>query len=319
MRCNVLAGGIFTTVQDAGRQGLRRFGVPLSGAMDAFALQAANALVGNPLNAAGSPGAAALEFTLDGPTLQLDTDCLVAGAGCGFTLRIGGRSLHLWMAAFVRAGEQIEVIPEPGAGGWGYLAFAGGINTPLVMGSRSVCARAGIGRGVQSGDSLPIGESGLNSRQLRAMAGRWLPHRSRPNYAAAVECSALPGPQLDWLTDASRTALWNMEFLVSHRSDRMGYRLEGVPLEQTHPRELLSEGMPPGSVQLTSGGGLMTMMADAPTTGGYPKALVVTRAAIPLLAQLPLGIGRVRFRQVTLAQAAEKYARSMAVLKEGIG
>ncbi|RPJ39394.1 MAG: allophanate hydrolase, partial [Chloroflexi bacterium] len=173
----VLSPGFFTTVQDLGRFGYERFGVPQSGAMDWFALRAVNGLVGN------QPAAAALEFALDPPVLQTDGDCLIAAAGRGYVLHVQGRRVDLWRAAAVRKGETIYFTNE-GASGWGYLAVLGGIEVPLVMGSRSTYLRGSFGgwhgRLIQEGDVMPVGAE--RPRGWRERAGRWLPPAARPGY-----------------------------------------------------------------------------------------------------------------------------------------
>ena len=315
MSFQVLSPGFLTTVQDAGRFGWQRFGVSPSGAMDWFALRAANRLVDN------SPGCAALEFALEGLAVRTEGDCLVAGAGRGYRLRIGGRGIGLWMAAWARGGEVIEVVAEPGgAGGWGYLALAGGVDLPAVLGSRSTYLRAGLGglsgRALQAADVLPTGSADL--KRLKALAGRWLPPAFRPAYADRVTLAVMPGPQADWFDAGSQRSFYASEYTVSAASDRMGYRLEGASLHLNNPSELLSEGMPVGSVQVASGGQPMVMMSDHGTTGGYPKIAVVSTADLPLLAQVSLGSGRVRFRAVGLDEAQGAYRSMIDQIETGM-
>lgn len=306
----VLSPGFLTTVQDAGRRGYQRFGVTPSGPIDWFAHRAANRLVNNP------PGAAALEFAILGPVLRAGQDVLVAGAGRGYTLRIGGRALGLWMAAWARAGEIIEVLPVEGAAGWGVLAISGGIDTPPALGSRATHLRGGFGgldgRALQTGDRLPLGQPA--DRRIKALAGRWLPPSRRPAYGDEVELPVIPGPQAHFFSAETVAAFYASEYTVTPSSDRMGYRLQGPPLAHRTGAELLSEGMPLGSVQVPPGGQPVVMMCDHGTTGGYPKIAVVALAGIPLLAGLLPGKGKARFQAVSVDEAQ---ARCRALV-EGI-
>ncbi len=312
-RLTVIAPGALTTVQDLGRLGYARFGVPQSGPMDPFALRAANVLVGN------SPGAAGLEFALDAPVLKMGADGLVAGAGCGWSLCIGGRTVGVWRAARVFGGETIEFIPQ-GSPGWGYLAVLGGVDAPPVMGSRATYLRGKFGglqgRSLLEGDILPVGE--MPSAGGWRLAGRWLPPDRRPDYGPSPVIPVLLGPQVDAFTPEALQTLLSAEYRVSATSDRMGYRLSGPRLEHTGSADWISEPLPWGALQVPANGLPMAMMADRPTTGGYPKIAVVASAGLPRLAQAMPGQGRVRFRAVHLAEARALYAAQLAALVGGI-
>lgn len=312
----VLSAGPFTTLQDGGRAGYERFGVAASGAMDWFALRAANRLVGNP------PGAAVIEFTLDGLELEAQQDFLAAVTGRGFRLWIEDRRIGLWMAAWVRAGERLSVrIEDPGQPGWGYLSVSGEPKIDPVLGSFSTALRAGLGgldgRALQPGDIIPI-HGDLSRRDMIKLAGRRYPPENRPHYADAVTIPVVLGPQSDWFQDESVAAFLSEPYTVTRLSDRMGYRLEGVPLKQRRHDELLSEGMPVGSVQVPASGQPMLMMSDRPTTGGYPKIAVAARCGLPLAAQLPLGRGVLRFKSVPVDEARELYRQVLHAVDEGM-
>ena len=301
----VVDPGFLTTLQDSGRAGWQRFGVPAGGAMDRFALMAANALVGAPTDAAG------LECALGGCALLAEEDTLVAAAGVGVTLTVGGRALPLWMAAYARPGEQIVLAPDPAAplaAGWSYLAFAGGIAAPLVMGSRSTYLRGGFGglhgRALQPGDRLPLGPAPAVA-SLMARAGSSLPARCRPAYAAQAVIAAVAGPQETAFTGQALDTFFSSEYAVTPASDRMGYRLSGPALEHASPAQadLLSEGTALGSVQVPAAGQPLVLLADRQATGGYPKIATVASMDLPLLVQSRPGEGRVRFRRVSVAEA----------------
>lgn len=311
MAFQVLDPGFFTTVQDLGRFGYERFGVPVSGAMDAFALRAANRLVGNPENAAG------LEIAPPGLALRPMQDCLIAGAGRGYRLEVGGRLLPLWMSVYVRQGEEIRFLPD--AGGWGYLAVAGGIDLPLVMGSRSTYLRGGFGglggRALRVEDILPTGSA---PDDLSRRAGRCYPPNCRPQYRDDPVLEIVFGPQTEAFTSVGLETLLASHYQVSDSSDRMGYRLIGPAVEHRGGADILSDGMTLGSVQIPGNGQPIVMMSDRQTAGGYTKVGVVASADLPLLAQCMPGSGCVRFRQTTVEAAQERYRALMQGLRSGL-
>jgi antagonist of KipI len=293
--------GFLTTVQDLGRPGCERYGVPVSGAMDRLALMAANALVGNP------PGAAGLEFALSGPVFQASGEgLLVAAGGRGFSLRVGGRPIPLWMAAWVRSGESIAL--QSSGSGWGYLVVGGGIDVPLVMGSHSTYLRGGFGglegRILQAGDRLQVGPGGSYD-----LAGLELPQALRPAYSDQPLIDVVLGPQEGAFTEAGLAAFLNEEYALTGACDRMGYRLAGPRIAHRKGADVLSEGIPLGAVQVPGDGLPIVLMADRQTAGGYAKIGVVASASLPLLAQCPPGVGKVRFRAVTVSDAQEKWRK----------
>lgn len=319
MALRVQSPGALSTVQDLGRVGYERFGVSHSDPMDAFALRAANRLVGNPANAAG------VEFVLDAPVFQAERDCIAACTGYGWMMEVKGRSVGSWRAALVRRGEVIRFLPEPetaagptGAAGWGYFAVSGGIDTPPVMGSRSTDLRARLGgvggRALSEGDVLPVAPAPLDLR----ITGRWLPPHLRPAYGAEVTVPAVPGPQEAVFSVLSYAEFWEAGWQISPTSDRMGCRLTGTPLERTTEVELLSEGIAPGSVQVPPDGQPIVLMADRPTTGGYPKIATVAQCGLPLIAQAMPGRGQVRFEVVTVEEAQARWRVLIGGLETGV-
>ncbi len=298
--------GLLTTVQDLGRAGYERFGVPVSGALDALALRAANALVGNTPDAAG----------LETPTtvvLTAEADLLMAACGAGeASVRVNGRARPMWMAFFVRARQTVEVSAAPGH--WAYLAVSGGIEAPLVLGSRATYLRGGFGgwegRALRAGDRLPVGP---NVAPSASAAGRTLLSPHRPPYADHLIVEVILGPQLDYFSQAALEVFLTAEFAVSTEADRMGYRLSG-PAVAPMRADILSEGMALGAAQVPASGQPIVMLADRPTTGGYPKIATVIRADVPLLAQCPPGAGRVQFRTTTVEAAQAKYRARLAAL-----
>ncbi len=297
----VIEGGWLTTVQDLGRPGYARYGIPPSGAMDFFALAVANRLVGNP------PGAAGLEITLTGPTLRATAPCLVAVTGADLTLQVDGREMPMWMSVFVRRGSVISF----GRRRWGcraYLAIAGGIDVPPVLGSRSTYLPGRFGgldgRALRPGDRLPIGPAPAN---LVEQAGRAFPRHLIPPYSDRPVLRAIPGPQDDHFTPEGLKTFFGAEYRILPTSDRMGYRLEGPTVVHGKGTEIISDGVPLGAVQVPPDGQPIVMMADHQTTGGYPKIAAVIRADIPLLAQGVPGESRVSFRPVSIPEAQGWY------------
>jgi antagonist of KipI len=299
--------GLLTTVQDLGRPGHRKFGVPPSGAMDRFALAAANRLVGNPETAAG------LECALTGPTLLALQPCLVAVTGADFTPTIDGAEIPSWTGVYLPAGERLSFAGRR----WGarcYIAVAGGLGGSRWLGSLStylLVEKGGHeGRTLESGDSLRL--AGPAPRPL--IAGRHLSRRLQPAYGREPALATLPGPHFTRLARTSRTAAWKSTFEVSRDADRMGFRLQGPQLEGGG-RELLSIGLTAGAVQLPIGGQPILLMADHQTAGGYPVILGVSRAALPLAAQLLPG-DRLSFQEVSVAAAQEQWRGTRAALEE---
>lgn len=295
----VLDPGFFTSVQDLGRRGWQQSGVPISGAMDPFALAAANTLVGN------APGEAGLEFTLGSLVLRAHEDGLVAAAGRGFRLEINGWEIPLWMSAVVRRGWIIRVVHT--GNGWGCLAFSGGLAVPEVMGSRSTYIKGGFGglngRFLRAGDLLDL----LPMTPPFDLAARSLPASRRPPYGDDLTIGVIPGPQADAFTSETLAAFYQGAYTISQASDRMGFRLDGLPLQHIAGADILSEGTLPGCIQVPGNGQPIVLMRDCQTTGGYPKIATIIQADLPLLAQLPPGSGQVRFAPVDLETAQTLY------------
>jgi len=296
------------TVQDSGRRGWRQFGVPASGPMDSFAFQAANVLAGNPVDSAG------IEIGLGDAIFQPRRDCVIAVTGAGYQLSIYVWEFPLWSSFFVRAGWNIH-LNKVNDGMWAYLAVSGGVQTPPALDSRSTYLRGGFGglggRQLQIGDVIPTGVSSPVSYEL---AARTLPQEARPGYDIHPTLDVIPGPQTDYFTEESIQTFFSSEYSIHLTSDRMGYRLDGPPLSHRGKTELISEGMTFGAVQIPSNGQPTVMMADCPTTGGYPKIGTVVSADLPQLAQCVPGKSRIRFRQTTVEKAQERYRQLMSGL-----
>jgi antagonist of KipI len=279
--------------------------------MDSFAFRVANLLLGNGDNDA------ALEITLTGPSLSFDEDAFVALTGGDLGARIGDTRLPPWRAAFVPRGSRLTFAGAE-SGSRAYLAIAGGIDVPVVLGSRSTLVRARFGgyegRALMKGDVLHAGPPGPTAQRMRAgferdkvrVAGWGIGMSIRPAYSAAPVLRVMDDAQATRLgADAQRT-LYSATFAVSRKSDRMGVRLEGTPLPLEAPVEVLSEAVAFGTLQLPPDGNPIVLMADRQTTGGYPRLGEIATVDLPLVAQLRPG-DEMRFRRITLPEAQSLY------------
>jgi KipI family sensor histidine kinase inhibitor len=298
----VLQPGLLTTIQDHGRRGFRRLGACWAGALDAPAAEAANELVGN------DALAAVLECTLTGPRLRFlaTTHFAVTGADLGAVLHrpdLGAWDVPPGRRLLARAGSELA-FHERRRGCRAYLAFGGGLAVPPVLGSRSTDLGSGFGglegRALRRGDRLWLGPDPLRAPRLE----RWDPpeHATRP-----LRVRVVLGPQQERIEAASLARLLSEPYAVGAASNRVGCRLQGPRLAHSGSAEIVSDGMAPGSIQVPPDGLPIVMLADAPTTGGYPKPATVVSADLPLLAQLVPGVDSVRFEAVSLEEA---HARS---------
>jgi antagonist of KipI len=308
----VIEASGFATIQDSGRRGWGKFGVPTSGPMDAFAFQAANLLAGNPLNAA------AIEIGGGEIELQANQDCVIAATGVGYSLSVYTWEFPLWDSCFVRPGWKIR-LKKNGWGMWAYLAAAGGFNVHPVLDSCSTYLRGHFGgwdgRLLQSGDRLNIG---IPKFPLADLSARTLNEDGKLAYREEPIIEMILGPQANYFDDKAIQTFLSSSYRVSATSDRMGYRLDGATLTQSNNNELISEGMTIGSIQVPASGQPIVMMADCGTTGGYPKIATVISADLPLLSQCTPGKDSVRFKETTVEAAQEKYRMMIEKMKNGI-
>ena len=200
---------------------------------------------------------------------------------------------------------------------WAYLAIAGGVQTQPVLDSRATYLRGHFGgldgRQLQAGDVL---KPGTPARPLTELAARTLSEDARPVYSDTPLVNVILGPQEKYFTKESLERFLSSEYSVSLTSDRMGYRLEGEALMHRNKKELISEGMTMGAIQVPSNGQPIVMLADSPTTGGYPKVGTVISADLPLLAQCVPGRSKIRFQETTVAKAQKKYQALMGGLEK---
>lgn len=284
------------TLQDSGRRGWNKFGAPTSGPMDWFAYQAVNSLLDNP------PNSAVIELGLGELAFRALRNTTIAVTGAGYEVENYIWTFPLWTTFYVRAGWTVRMKKTSG-GNWAYIAIAGGFDSPVIMNSRSTYIRGGVGSALKAGDVL---QSFAPMADLLKLAARDFPVDEFMPYSQSPTLEVIPAPQADWFTLAGIRTFYESEYTLSPSFDRMGYRLQGSPIEKAISKELISEGMTMGSIQIPADGQPIVMMADAPTAGGYPKIANVTRASLPLLAQCETGVSKIRFRETTVEEAQRK-------------
>ncbi len=277
--------GLLTTVQDLGRFGCASFGVPSAGALDEEALRLANRLAGN------AEGAAALEITYVGPVLRAAGDLDVAVAGGAFG-PARGKALR------VADGEVLSLASGHGTAR-AIAAIGGGIDVPFVLGSRSTCVSGRFGgfqgRRLQRGDFLAVFPPAA-APLLEASADLRQPEEGD------VVLRAFAGPDEGEFDAAARAAFFGPSWRILPESNRMGLRLSGASLGLVETFSRVSEGTTRGSVQVTADGHPIVLLAERPTTGGYPKIAVVAAVDLDLLARTPPG-RNVRFERISVADA----------------
>lgn len=291
---SIVQSGPLLTIQDRGRVGARRWGVPWSGALDVFAHSAANRLIGNSLDAA------TLEITGGGCVVRFETICVLALAGGDLNATLNDEPIPLWRAVLVRAGAVLR-FGSRRTGARAYLAVGGGILVEPQLGSRSTLIGgpfAGLlGRPLRAGDVLAVGVGDWN------VAGRVWPLDQRPPYTLNPTVRYLRGPHP--FAVAERRRLHRTQWHVSPTSNRMGFRLAGGTL-QPPTATLASLGVVPGTIQVPPDGAPIVLLADCQTTGGYPIIGTVINADLPLLAQLLPG-DALRLQPTTLAIAEQAW------------
>jgi antagonist of KipI len=289
----IKSAGLLTTVQDCGRYGYQRFGMSVAGAMDVFSLQLANILVGNRYNDA------CFETTLIGPEIEFTST-----RGADMSPCINGKAISLYKTIEVRPGDQLS-FEALRSGCRSYIAFAGGIQVPKVMGSSSTYLRAKVGgfegRPVKVGDVLNLGPIPAKI-QIKEIKKALI-----PNYNLTQTIRIIPGPEVNHFGIDGITNFLTSEFAVTDQSDRMGFRLSGPKIEhQTERADIISAGISFGTIQVPGNGQPIILMADRQTTGGYSRIANVISVDFTLLAQLKPG-DIINFSEVKLDIAQKLY------------
>eukprot|EP01037_Dinobryon_pediforme_P014822 gene14822-14956_t len=301
---HIISPGLLTTVQDLGRLGAQKLGVPVGGAMDPLALRAANLLVGN------ATGAGALEITYLGPTFRVEAEQVrVAFVGSSARIEIVAPDgsdvmrMELMQSVCLRRGQVVRVGSLAG-GSLLYMAVEGGFDIEPVLGSVSTYMRGRMGgwqgRALQAGDVLPLCLGDVEDREEQRMEGLDLaiPERLR----------VIIGPQNDYFSPETLEAFCAADYRIGGGADRMGMRLEGPVLHHSRGFNITSDAIAAGSIQVPGNGLPIVLRADRQTTGGYPKIATVISADLAALGRMPIG-ATLRFEAVSLETALEARAK----------
>ncbi|MEA1963760.1 MAG: biotin-dependent carboxyltransferase family protein [Candidatus Aerophobetes bacterium] len=293
----VLEPGLLTTVQDSGRFGYQKYGVPVSGGMDTFSLKIANLLVANSINEG------VLEITgLGIVKLKILNNTAVALTGADLTPMIDTSPLPMWRATEVKKGK---ILSLGGAkrGFRAYLSVAGGIDIPLVLGSRSTYCKAKIGgiegRPLRKGDII---SSFLPGQSLEEIARRYLPEDSVPDLPEEIEARVIMGPQDDYFKPEGIQTFLNSWYSVSPESDRTGYRLRGPRITHKDKTDIITDAIPLGAIQVPGDGLPIILMADRGPTGGYPKIACILSVDVDKVGQLKPG-DKIKFKKIDIKEA----------------
>ena len=301
--------GIQTTVQDEGRFGYQQFGVSPAGPMDTQSFYLANILAGN------QKGEGALELTFSGPALKFDEDNVIAITGADMTPTLNGEAIPSYQAVAVHAGDVLDFGFAAGNGCRSYVAFAGGLDVPLVMGSKSTLMRNGLGgvhgRKLEKGDSIgfsnPVSE--LPNMHLRKLQQEVFPRKE-------VTLRVVAGPQDTEFTEDELKKFFWYSATITNEFDRMGCRLEReTPLKHKGDGNIITDGIAFGSIQVPTNGQPIIMLADRQSTGGYTKIGTVISEDLPKLAQSVQGC-KVRCIRVSIELAQQLYIQRMNKLSE---
>jgi antagonist of KipI len=312
MTVSVISAGFQTTVQDCGRTGLRKFGVTPGGALDPISLRLVNLLVGNLECTAG------LECVSGRLRLRFHDERILAWSGGEFEVRLGDKLVPVLHCA--RVSTDIEILPQRGGRAW--LAISGGINVPEILGSRATDLRAHFGgwegRALRDGNELPLGVESELSARVRDEIPDHVSDWSAPRFVARGKLlRIIRGKNWD---DNIGAKLLAQKFRIAMDSDRMGLRLEGEEIASASRRELVSEAVTPGTIQLPPSGAPVVLLQGCQTIGGYPKIAHVITVDLGYAAQLQ-PLDEVRFELIELEEARQllrKREREIALFRAGL-
>lgn len=292
----VIKAGIFDTIQDLGRFGFQQYGMPVSGAMDPYALRIGNRLLGNEENEAG------LEISTPGLSLEVPNQTVITITGANFNPTINNSPAPMWEVIEVKKGDIIS-FNQIKSGCRSYLLATGGIDVPIILGSKSTYVRGKIGglkgRSLKKADIINIGKT---NQELQNIIGRKVPANNLPAYHEENEIRVILGPQDDYFINEELHAFLNSFYEITVNSDRMGYRLKGPKIESKNGSDIITDGIPLGSIQVPRDGMPIVMLADRQTTGGYAKIATVISVDMDKFAQMKPG-DKVKFTQINLEEA----------------
>lgn len=289
----VLNPGFLTTFQDLGRPDLLKFALPHSGAMDETSLRLANLLLNN------SEGAAALETTVMGLTLKSLDQASIAVTGADLSLELNGKSVSMWTVLQLEVGDVIR-LKSIVKGLRSYLAVAGGFDAPVMLGSRSVYLRGGMGKALKKGDLI----RSLTLENQAPHAGRSLADEFQPTLDLTSPIRVLPGPQFEYFTRKGQETFTNSIYCISPISDRQGCRTEGPTIERNRGPDIITDPIPLGSIQVPGNGLPIILLKDAQVTGGYAKIGLVARVDLDRVGQLSPG-DKISFKLIRREESLE--------------
>lgn len=314
MSLEILEPGALTTVQDLGRFGYMNKGFSVSGAVDTWSMQTANLLVGN------EPGEAVLEATIAGPSIRFLCSTVTAVTGADMSPALNGELCPMNQALPVHEGD-VLTLGFAAKGCRAYVAFAGGMDIPKVLGSKSTNLKCGLGgfqgRALKKGDMISlVKKTGF----LFHMENRIYTPGEEP-FGTVMGADGIPvlrvikGPQADCFTEKGQKTLERAVYTVTNDSNRMACKLSGEPVEFVNGGDIISDGITTGSIQVSSGGMPIVMLADHQTTGGYAKIGTVISVDIPALAQRKPG-EKVRFQYVSVEAGQNLYQQRKKYLEQ---
>lgn len=273
-------GGLLTTVQDLGRNRFRRFGINPSGVMDEAAARLVNILLGNDENEA------VLEMHFPAPQIEFEADAIFALGGGDFGPQLDNNDVENWRPFFAKKGSLLKFAGKT-LGNRSYLAVRGGFKADEWLGSHSTNLIAAIGghegRKLDTGDRVALK---AQAKSPSAKPNSIVSPSLIPRYSRFPTVRIIPGAEFEQLTNESTELLARQDFVISNNSNRMGFRLNGEPLQLAKPREFISAAVDFGTIQILPDGQLIVLMADHQTAGGYPRIGHVISRDLPLLAQL---------------------------------
>lgn len=297
----VIKPGILTTFQDMGRTGFQRYGVPVSGAMDRFALQVANVLVGNLRHTAS------LEVTLIGPQLEACQPITVAITGANLEPKLNGNVTPMWTSFHMNEGD-ILTFGKHQSGVRAYIAVAGGFHCPTIFGSQSTDVKNGFGSQL---DKATI----ITGFPIDVRHGIGLSKYLVPVYEKSIEVAVVEGPHTEFFTKKGIKWFFNTTHIVDTSSNRMGYRLNSARIPLENNPDIWSDAVPFGGIQIPRNGQPIILMSDRQTTGGYPRIGTVISSDLPKIAQL-VPRGEIRFYPISVEEAQKRTIETEIFLNE---
>lgn len=302
--------GLLTLIQDKGRIGYQKFGVPSSGVMDNYSYEIGNILVGNNGNEA------CLEVLMMGPEIIFDDESKIAITGADLGPMINDIKIDMWRSYIVKRGDRLS-FKGIFSGARSYICFEGGIDAKEVMNSKSTYTRARIG-GIE-GRPIKVNDY-INLNKRNNYQNRILDLEYIPEYKSDITLRVIKGPQDDMFEDSEFEKLTTSEYIVTNECDRMGYRLEGEEIKHIQGADIISDGISFGAIQIPGHGKPIIMMADRQTVGGYSKIANVCTVDLPKLAQAKPG-DKVKFEIISVESAQKElidYCEKLEYIKDNI-